>query len=126
MLGLKRFPATRIVATPTALDSIQYPADSIVLRIAADEVLIAPPAEINVNDPHAIILPDGSFCGVWLTASAAQRILERECEWKLPHQRPAFAQGAVAGIPVKLWLEVERVFMVVQAPFVVEFEERIA
>jgi len=125
VLGLKRFPATRIVATSTTLDSVKWPAGSIVLRLAADEVLITPPTSIEVNDPHAIILPDGSFSGVWLTASEAHAIVERECEWELPQGRPAFVQGAIAGIPAKLWVEEERVFLVVQAPFVVEFEERL-
>lgn len=126
MLGLKRFPATRVVALPSALDSLKPPTGSIALRLAADELLIMPPAQVAVNDPHAIILPDGSFAGAWASASEAKRILERECEWELPRARPAFAQGAVAGIPVKLWLEEDRVFVVVQAPFVVEFEERIS
>ena len=94
------------------------------MRLAADEVLITPPTAVEVADPHAIIVPEGSFAGAWVSATEAQGIIERECEWELPHPRPAFAQGAIAGIPVKLWLEEERVFFVVSAPFVTEFEER--
>ena len=125
MLGLKRFSATRIVASPSILNATKWPDGSMVIPLAADEVLIMPPASIEVNDPHAIVVPEGSFAGAWVTATEAQRIFERECEWELPRERPAFAQGAVAGIPVKLWLEAERVFFIVQAPFVVEFEERL-
>jgi hypothetical protein len=29
----------------------------------------------------------------------------RHVEWTLPPERPAFAQGAIAGVPAKLYLE---------------------
>jgi hypothetical protein len=51
--------------------------------------------------------------------------LTRECEWELPRDRPAFAQGAVAGLAMKLWFEHGRVLFVVPAPFAHELEERL-
>jgi hypothetical protein len=42
----------------------------------------------------------------------------------LPTARPAFAQGAVANIPLKLWFEHDRVLFIVQSPFAADFEER--
>ena len=125
MLELKRIPATRIVATPAALDAANWPADALVLRTAPDEVLIMPPlADIKLADPHAIITAEGSFAGAWVPASAALAFLERACEWELPHTRPAFAQGAIAAIPTKLWLEADRVLFVIPAPYIEDFQER--
>jgi hypothetical protein len=125
--GLNRLPSTRIVASPSALDSATWPKDSIALRIAADEVFVIPPVDApEVNDPHAIIVPDASLAGAWLPMDVALDLLERHCEWELPHERPAFAQGMIAGIAAKLWFENERVLVIVPAPFITEFEERTA
>jgi hypothetical protein len=122
---LNRIPGTRIVATPAALDAAQWPPDALVLRIAADEVYVTAPVAANaVADPHAIVAPDGGFVGDWLPAAEALEVLERTCEWELPAARPAFAQGMVAGLPVKLWLEAERIFFMTPAPYQVDFEER--
>ena len=38
----------------------------------------------------------------------------------------AFAQGAVAGIATKLWFEAGRVLLIVPAPLIADFEERMA
>lgn len=127
MPELKRLSATRIVATPAALDAARWPHDALALRIAPDEVLIfsAVSAEI-VNDPHAIVVPDAGFAGVWVDADEALDFLERSCEWELPSARPAFAQGAVAGLPMKLWFEEDRVLFIVPAPYATDFEERMS
>jgi len=125
MLTLKQIPATRIVATSSALDQATWPADALVLRIAQDEALVTPPvAGLNLDDPHAIVVPDGGFATAWVAADQALAFLERACEWALPSQRPAFAQGAVASVPIKLWLEEARVLFVVPVPYVHDFEER--
>jgi hypothetical protein len=124
---LNRLPATRIVAKPAALDSAAWPKDSLVLRLAADEALIIPPiSNPTFEDPHAIVVADNGFAGVWLPWTEAQKFLERTCDWELPHQRPALAQGSIAGLPAKLWLEAERVLFVVPAPYIHDFEERMA
>jgi hypothetical protein len=108
------------------LDSAPWPSGSLVLRTAADEALVMPPvADLLLADPHAIIVAEGGFSGVWLAADEALAFLERACEWELPPERPAFAQGAVAGLPAKLWLEAERVLVLVPSPYMYDFEERL-
>ena len=125
MFELKQISATHIVATSAALDKTTWPAEALVLRIASDEVLVIPPVEaLNVDDLHAIVIPEGGFAAGWVAAAEALAFLERACEWELPRQRPALAQGAVAGVPVKLWLEEERVLFVVPGPYVYDFAER--
>jgi hypothetical protein len=125
---LKRIAATRIVATPAALDAADIPQSSLTLRFAADELFVTPPLQdesiILAHDPHAIVISEGGFAGTWLDNETAVDFLQRHCTWELPNGRPAFAQGAVAGIPTKLWLEEERVLLIVPAPYAEEFSER--
>ena len=126
MLALKRLPATRIVATPSALDGASWPAEARTFRLAPDELLIIPPVEAPaLDDPYAIIIADSSYAGVWLPEAEALELLAIHCEWELPVQRPAFAQGAVAGIPTKLWFEAGQVLLMVPAPYIADFEERL-
>jgi hypothetical protein len=125
--GLKPFPATRIVAAPPALDAAAWPDRALVLRPAPDEAFIFLPVdEVAVGDPHAIIVAEDGFLGAWVPAEAALAFLERACAWELPSARPAFAQGAVANLPVKLWFEADRVLFLVPAPFAADLEDRMA
>lgn len=120
--------ATRIVATPTALDAVAWPADALVLRIAPDEVMITDDVGQDLilpHDPHAIVTTETGFVSVWLVANEAIEFLERSCEWELPAIRLAFAQGMVAGLPLKLWFEAERVLFITPAPFAADLEERL-
>ena len=129
MPALEPMIATRIVATPAALDAVAWRADALVLRVAPDEVIVVGDIQSDLilsHDPHAIIVTETGLTSVWLAASEALDFLERACEWELPRQRPAFAQGAVAGLPLKLWFETERVLFIVPAPFAADLEERLA
>jgi sarcosine oxidase gamma subunit len=122
----ERLPLVHIAARPAALDSAAWPAGAIVLRVAPDEALVLSGATSNpTGDPHAIVELEEGFVAIWMPALRAQELLARTCDWDLPAQRPAFAQGAVAGLPVKLWLEHERVLFLVPAPWSVDFQERI-
>jgi hypothetical protein len=122
---LKRLAATRIVATPDSLHEVTWPEEALVLRFAPDEVLVIPPmGSVPISDPHAIIVADQGFAGVWVGAAEAMRFLAHACEWQLPEERPSLAQGSVAGVATKLWLDEDKVLFVVQAPYAKEFEER--
>lgn len=126
MRALRPLTATRIAATPAALDAAQWPSDAIVLRTSPDEaIVLADIAASLIADLHAIVEPETALCGVWIPTDAALALLERECDWELPTHRPAFAQGAVAGLPLKLWFECDRVLFVASAPFATDFAERL-
>lgn len=126
MPELKLLHGTRIVATPAALDEAVWPPDALALRIAPDEVFVTAggPTSDMLDDPHVIVAPDAGFAGAWIAADEALDFLERSCEWELPRGRPAFAQGAVAGLPVKLWFEENRVLFLVPAAYAPDLEER--
>lgn len=125
MHALETLTATRIAATPAALDTARWPARAIVLRTAPDEAIVLASVELSsISDAHAIVAAETALCGVWIAADVALALLERECDWEPPAARPAFAQGAVAGLPLKLWFERDRVLFVVPAPFATDFAER--
>lgn len=123
---LERLHATRVVAAPAALEAVSWPAGTLVLRTAPDEVLAIPSCAPEVSDPHAIVESEHGFSGLWVSAEDACSLLERHCEWEAPAERPALAQGWIAEIPAKIWLEQERALLLVPAPFAAEFEERIS
>ncbi|MEO6222485.1 MAG: hypothetical protein ABIP90_04490 [Vicinamibacterales bacterium] len=137
MRALDRLIGTRIVALPEAIDSAVWPKGALVFRLAADEVLVT--AEVGaaaIGDPHAIVELETGFSSVWLPPDAAIDFLERECDWELPRgvrqwgndpgvYRAAFAQGLVAGLPVKVWFERDRVLLIVASPFAMDLMERL-
>lgn len=126
MHALEPLTATRIAATPAALDAAPWPSDAIVLRTAPDEaIVLAVITPSMIADTHAIVEPETALCGTWIPTDDALALLERECDWELPAARPAFAQGAIAGLPMKLWFEHDRVLFVVSAPFAADFVERL-
>jgi hypothetical protein len=123
----ERIEGCRVVASPAALDAARWPPGALSWRLAPDEVFVtAVVSAETVNDPHAIVEPDDGFMGVWVDAGRALDFLERSCPWELPDQRPAWAQGSVAGLPVKLWLDHDRVMFVVPAPYAHDLEERLS
>lgn len=122
MPALKPFTLNRIVALPQALDALPF-GNALALRVAPDELFIDTeiPSD-SLEDAHAIITRDTSLHGAWLSAGDAADFLIRECRWRLPETRPAFAQGAVAHLPVKLYLETTRVLILVAAVYAAELE----
>lgn len=119
--------ATRIVADPTALDALQRESGAgQALRFAPDELWVDSRVDRGaVRDPHALVVRETGFARAWLSADQARAFLARECEWRLPETRPAFAQGAVAGIPVKLWLEEDRTAVLVPTALTRSLEARL-
>ena len=96
------------------------------MRLAADELLVAGDVDPDLaDDAHAIVERETSFASAWLDGAETEEILATACEWEPPVERPALAQGALAGIPVKLWLEADRSLLVVPAGYAVELTGRL-
>lgn len=115
----------RVVSTPEALTATEFPADLIVLPIAPDERLVVGSTPFVVPDPHAIVVRDAGWSGRWFDAADVDALLDRHCPWERPLDRPSFAQGMVAGLPVKLWQTDERTLVLVPHVFALEFDERV-
>jgi glycine cleavage system aminomethyltransferase T len=139
-----RITSLRIASTTTALDRLEaHPRKATVLRCAQDEALVIdarwPSDEIDLRralpleqllaeDPYALVVEERGFAGHWLPAARARQALRHLCSWPIPqpHDRPVLAQGAVAELPVKLWIEAERILFLVPAPFAATLDERLA
>jgi hypothetical protein len=122
----ERLFATRIVARAGAIDAAGWPEGVLVLRLAEDEALMIPAfSPAPVVDPDAIVEVETGFSALWLNGAEAVHFLERECDWELPAERPVVAQGMVAGLPVKLWFERDRVLVLVPSPYAVDLAERL-
>ena len=126
MRELERVSVTRVVAKPSALDGIKWAAEAIALRIAPDEMLVVSGSVPElVDDPDALVEPDAGFAAMWVPIAEARALLARTCEFELPGDAPTFVQGSVAGLPLKLWFEADRVLFLVPAPYAHDFEDRL-
>lgn len=118
--------AVRAVATPDALDAAVWPPGCTVLRTAPDEALVLGSRDreaITLDDPQALLEVELGVCGVWMERAALEDWLEREAEWTAPAQ--GLAQGAAAGLPVKIWVEGDTALVVTRASLARELEERL-
>ena len=108
MLELEPMHGLRVVADPAALDRASWRGDRdvTVLRLAPDDALAVGARAVDIVDEHAIIEEEAGFVGAWLTAEEFEAWVLPRVEWPLPEDRPAVAQGSVAGVPSKLWLRV--------------------
>lgn len=103
MLALETIAGTRIVASPSTLDSVSWPSGAIVLRFAPDDAFVIGGESIAVSGDSVIVASDAGYSGAWLTADELAHVAEH-IDWPLPTERPVFAQGFVASVPAKLYL----------------------
>lgn len=105
MPALEPLHGLRVVATPHALDAARWvPADVVVLRFAPDDAFAVGARTVELDDADAIVEPEAGYVGAWFTADALRDEVVARIEWALPPERPALAQGMIAGVPAKLWL----------------------
>jgi hypothetical protein len=116
----------RVVASPAAIDGGRWhPEASLPLRLAPDEMLVLQPEGVRVFEDGAIYDLETGFVGAWLTDDELAGIGWR-IEWSLPTERPALAQGKVAGVPARLWLGDDgRALLLTYAAYAHELEERL-
>jgi hypothetical protein len=133
VLELETIPGVRVVGGPAALDGAVMGVGVLALRFAPDELfsLSAEPRkvfdtnEVVDTNPELIVVTESGFRGCWLAPDElAARVLPH-IDWALPDARPALAQGLVAGVPAKLWLESGRALLLCAAPYAHELVERL-
>ena len=126
MLDFVTMHGRRVVASATALDAAQWPDGALVLRLAPDDVFVIGPGDLAVDDEHAIVCDEAGWSGVWLPVDVFEAHAQSHIHWSIAEHRPAFAQGLMAQIPVKLWLENERVLVLTATVSRHELAERLA
>jgi hypothetical protein len=130
VLALEPLHGLRVVADPAALDRVSWRGDLdvTVLRLAPDEALALGARSVEIDDAHAIVEHEAGFVGVWLTAEEFEASVLPRIEWPLPgdDERPAIAQGSIAGVPSKLWLRTTGgALLVTQAAYADELAARL-
>lgn len=121
---LERLRGVRVVADPSALDSARWTGDGetvTVLRFAPDEAFAIGATAVEVDDVDAIVVEETGFAG----GSVGLDVLLAHLEWPLPIERPALAQGSIAGVPAKLWLTDEGATIVVHAAYAADLQDRL-
>lgn len=122
MPALERVRGLRVVAEAAALDASRWSgADVTILRLAPDEAFALGATEVDLADAHGIIEDEvGYMAGPVDLAEVSSHI-----EWSLPTERPALAQGSIAGVPGKLWLTDGGALLVVHAAYADELLDRL-
>ena len=101
MPALERLRGLRVVADPAALDAARWSGDDVlVLRLAPDDAFAIGAVGVDLDDALAIVEDERGYVGAWCSI----REVASHAEWSLPTARPALAQGALAGVPAKVWL----------------------
>jgi hypothetical protein len=130
VLALDPLHGLRVVADPAALDRVSWRGDLdvTVVRLAPDEALAIGARSVEIDDEHAIVVEEAGFVGAWLTAEEFEASVLPHIEWPLPadDERPAVAQGSIAGVPAKLWLRTTGgALLVTQAAYADELAGRL-
>lgn len=128
MLALEPVRGIRVVADASALDTLVVVEGAIVLRFAPDEALVIfakPGGELDERFSNAIVVEEAGFVGCWLTPAQLRTDVLPHVDWQLPDPRPTLAQGFVAGVPARLWLESDRALLLCAAPYAHELAERL-
>jgi hypothetical protein len=108
-----RAPGIRVVAAAEALDrAVWHDAgpgpdefEPLVLRFAPDDALAIGATGVDIADEHAIIERESGFLALMFPADEFADLVVPHLEWPAPMERPAFAQGAIAGVPSKLYID---------------------
>jgi hypothetical protein len=99
---LKAVHALRVVAEAAALDAAVWTGPAVgqvtILRVAPDEAIAIDALEVEVADDHAIVVHEDGL----VVATCDLADIQHHVDWPLPTERPALAQGAVAGVPAKV------------------------
>ena len=129
-----RAPGLRVVASPDALDRAVWRDDGpgpdefepLVLRLAPDDAFAIGATDVAIDDEHAIVEPEVGFLALMFPAEEFAELVVPHLEWPAPAERPAFAQGAIAGVPSKLYIDsTGAAIVIVMASYVDDLRERL-
>jgi hypothetical protein len=122
--ALERLRGVRVVADPAALDGARWSGDDVsILRFAPDEAFGIGATRVEVADEHAITVDERGFVG----ARCSLADLANHIDWTLPAEGPRLHQGAVAGVPAKIWIgaDIDHILLVTAAPYADELSGRL-
>ncbi|MGD9705535.1 MAG: hypothetical protein AB7Q42_17385 [Acidimicrobiia bacterium] len=126
MLALEPLRGVRVVTSPEVLDNAPWTDRVVVLRFAPDDAMILGTSALEVSGEHAIVVDETGFVGCWLSPEDLVARVLPHVDWPLPEERPALAQGLVAGVPAKLWLTADQSLLLCAAAYADELSGRLA
>ena len=108
-----RAPGMHVVASPEAIDRARWQDagpgpdefEPLLLRLAPDEVFAIGAIGVEIEDPDAIVEHEAGYIALMFPADEFVDAVIPHLEWPAPMERPAFAQGAIAGVPSKLYID---------------------
>lgn len=108
-----RAPGVRVVAPPEAIDGAAWQAagpgpedfEPLILRFAPDEALAIGATGVRIDDPDAIAEAEVGYVALMFPVDEFIDFVLPRIEWPAPATRPAFAQGSIAGVPAKLYID---------------------
>jgi hypothetical protein len=103
----------RVVASPAAIDGAAWQSphsapddfEPLVLRFAPDEALAIGATGVHLDDADAIVEAEVGYVALMFPVDEFFDLVLPRVEWAAPAERPAFAQGSVAGVPAKLYVD---------------------
>ena len=108
-----RAPGVRVVASPEAIDSAEWQDagpgpeqfEPLILRFAPDEAFAIGATGVRLDDPDAITEAEVGYVAMMFPVDEFIDFVLPRIEWPAPVTRPAFAQGSIAGVPAKLYID---------------------
>ncbi len=108
-----RAPGIRVVASPAAIDAATWrdagpgpdEFEPLVVRFAPDDAFAIGATDVEIDDPDAIVEHEAGFVALMLPVDEFVDHVVPHIEWPPPQSRPGFAQGTIAGVPAKLYLD---------------------
>jgi sarcosine oxidase gamma subunit len=123
-----RAAVIRCFAEPRALDT--FPPGAGLARVARDELWLLGGASARNDlaaraksyfagvDPDGTVVDQSDGWSAWtVTGPDSTAILKRLSAIRVPTERPAFVQGAVAEVPAKVLVQADRLLLFAPAPF---------
>ena len=109
-------PGVRVVASPEAIDSADWQHagegldgfedfEPLILRFAPDEAFAIGATGVRIDDPDAITVAEVGYVAMMFPVDEFIDFVVPRIEWPAPATRPAFAQGCIAGVPAKLYID---------------------
>ena len=125
MLAPEQLRGVRVVGSPETLDAIDWPDGVAALRLAPDDLFALGATTVVLPDGHPLVADDTGFVGWWLDPAQLFELMEEHVEWELPDERPVLAQGLVAGVPAKVWVDGDRALLLCASVYAHELMERL-
>jgi hypothetical protein len=108
-----RAPGVRVVASPEAIDAAEWQDagpgpeqfEPLILRFAPDEAFAIGATGVRLDDPDAITEAEVGYVAMMFPVDEFIDFVLPRIEWPVPATRPAFAQGSIAGVPAKLYID---------------------